>query len=90
MMARLIDAHDLWSDIMMLPHNGDMISSEEVEQEIIDAKTVDAVEVVRCKDCIHAEMYTDGLYCYGPIGIDGSVGWNEFCSYGERRTNEAD
>jgi len=43
---RLIDAHDLWSDIMMLPHNGDMISSEEVEQAIIDAPTVDAVEVV--------------------------------------------
>ena len=31
---RLIDAHDLWSDIMMLPHNGDMISSEEVEQAV--------------------------------------------------------
>lgn len=47
---RLIDAHDLWSDIMMLPHNGDMISSEEVEQAIKEAPTVDAVEVVhgRC------------------------------------------
>ena len=59
---RLIDAHDLWSDIMMLPHNGDMISSEEVEQAIMDALTVDAVEVVhgrwvdeypyvRCSEC---------------------------------------
>ena len=43
---RLIDANDLWSDIMMLPHNGDMISSEEVEQAIMEAPTVDAVEVV--------------------------------------------
>lgn len=43
---RLIDADDLWSDIMMLPHNGDIISSEEVEQAIKDAPTVDAVEVV--------------------------------------------
>lgn len=43
---RLIDADDLWSEIMALPHNGDMISSEEVEQEIRDAPTVDAVEVV--------------------------------------------
>ena len=41
----LIDANDLWSDIMMLPHNGDMISSEEVERAIKDAPTVDAVEV---------------------------------------------
>lgn len=43
---RLVDANALWTDIMMLPHNGDMISSEEVEQVIIDAPTVDAVEVV--------------------------------------------
>ena len=43
---RLIDAHDLWSDIMMLPHNGDMISSEEVEQAIVEAPTVEVVEVV--------------------------------------------
>ena len=43
---RLIDAHELWSDIMMLPHNGDMISSEEVEKTIMDAHIVDAVEVV--------------------------------------------
>ena len=43
---RLIYARDLWSDIMMLPHNGDMISSEEVEHAIMNAPTVDAVEVV--------------------------------------------
>ena len=43
---RLIYANDLWVDIMMLPHNGDMISREEVEQAINDAQTVDAVEVV--------------------------------------------
>ena len=43
---RLIDANELWSDIMMLPHNGDMISSEEVEKTIMDAHIVDAVEVV--------------------------------------------
>lgn len=47
---RLIDADDLWTDIMMLPHNGDMISSEEVEQAIKEAPTIDAVPVVRCKD----------------------------------------
>ena len=43
---RLIDAHDLWTEIMMLPHNGDMISSEEVEKAIAEAPTVDAVPVV--------------------------------------------
>lgn len=43
---RVIDAHDLWTEIMMLPHNGDMISSEEVEKAIVEAPTVDAVPVV--------------------------------------------
>lgn len=42
---RLIVANDLWSDIMMLPHNGDMVSSEEVEQAIMDAPTVVAIPV---------------------------------------------
>ena len=63
---RLIDPHDLWTDIMMLPHNGDMISSEEVEQAIKDAPTVDAVEVVhgrweRCGGDIHSSGYA--VYC---------------------------
>ena len=70
---RLIDANDLWSDIMMLPHNGDMISSEEVEQVIMEAPTVDAVEVVhgrwesrtdvigfaRCSVCHDCNIYDD-------------------------------
>ena len=59
----LIDAHDLWSDIMMLPHNGDMISSEEVEQAIMDAPTVDAVEVTRCKDCKFWNRFNGYIWC---------------------------
>lgn len=55
---KLINAHDLWSDIMMLPHNGDMISSEEVEQAIIEAAAVDA------KEAVHAQWLTGyPVYC---------------------------
>ena len=43
----LIEAHDLWTEIMMLPHNGDMISSEEVEKAIAEAPTVDAFPIVQ-------------------------------------------
>lgn len=93
---RLIDAHDLWSDIMMLPHNGDMISSEEVEQAIMDALTVDAVEVVRCKDCVN---YQETLgkdsgkpcgygSCKNPCAMTGIVYDEDFCSYGERRADD--
>ena len=81
---RLIDAHDLWFDIMMLPHNGDMISSEEVEQAIIDAPTVDAVEVVRCKDCKHYVL--QALACRHE-SFNGIIQMDGFCSYGERKDN---
>ena len=90
---RLIVAHDLWSDIMMLPHNGDMISSEEVEQAIMDAPTVDAVEVVHCKDCIWfdsedelPDVFRSEQYCYC-TEANTYVPINHFCSFGERRTD---
>ena len=49
--------------------------------------TNDAVEVVRCKDCIHSGQCTkeivmkmrDGSYLYCPMGNKG------FCSHGERK-----
>ena len=59
---RLIDAHDLWSDIMMLPHNGDMISSEEVEQAIMDAPTVDAYTAHEVAEII-ADLFGDTCAC---------------------------
>ena len=44
--------------------------------------------VVRCKDCIHWE--TGYRYCRR-IGVnfngDSPVGMNDYCSYGERKTN---
>ena len=86
-MERLIDAHDLWSDIMMLPHNGDMISSEEVEQAIKDAPTVDAVEVVRCKDCKHYVWDEfDGSYVC--LSIGRFVKPDFWCANGERKAND--
>ena len=39
-MVRAIDANALWADIMMLPHVGDIISSEEVEKAISEAPTL--------------------------------------------------
>ena len=70
---------------------------------ILDAPTVDAVEVVRCKDCRWARPYerTDGetgYYCHF-CGHSFKYGTNwerlftpikesdDFCSYGERKDN---
>lgn len=59
----------------------------------IDAQpTIDAVSVVRCKDCRYAEVY-DGYYtqvCCENGVIGGHVElWNpdDFCSYGEKETD---
>ena len=86
---RLIDAHDLWTEIMMLPHNGDMISGEEVEKAIAEAPTVDAVPVVRCKDCKHFDE-NNACYCHAADenGTPIFVREHDFCSYGERRDSD--
>ena len=52
-----------------------------------NAPTIDAVEVVRCKDCLHRKEQT----CFNPsagmwVGVELKDG--DFCSYGERKDNE--
>ena len=58
--------------------------------QIANASTVDAVEVVRCRDCKHWHKGT--LFCdYMPYGeAQEHVNWyaDDFCSYGERKDNE--
>ena len=48
--------------------------------------TVDAVEVVRCKDCKHyvAPQGVPCCDCFYGLGFPNKSG-NDFCSYGERR-----
>lgn len=66
------------------------------------APTVDAVEVVRCKDCYYCatEKSFDKEYLYCDafaehaegdlIGVSLMVEPNHFCSWGERREDETD
>ena len=53
-----------------------------VFQHIYSAPAVDAVEVVRCKDCKNKGMcaHHNGRYI-------GQFDEDDFCSYGERREN---
>ena len=55
-----------------------------------DAPTVDAVEVVRCKDCKHwLERDAYGMGTYHQCWITGHIpNKDHFCSYGERREGE--
>jgi hypothetical protein len=49
-------------------------------------KTVDEMQVVRCKDCIYADYMDDvkALWC-SEGGRGKTVAPNDFCSYGERK-----
>ena len=53
-----------------------------LQEEVEQTKTVDAVEVVRCKDCkylMFSDMYGE---CENLLRI---VRPDDFCSYGERK-----
>lgn len=60
---------------------------EDVQRIFDSTPTVDAVEVVRCKDCKHRKrplFAGNGIYCEEQrrhFELD------DFCSYGERRTD---
>lgn len=73
---RLIDADKL----CVLP-----IDEETVE----NAPTVDAVAVIRCKDCIFRDKFG---YCVAPMGEVGyaRVDDDDFCSCGFRKKVEHD
>lgn len=60
-----------------------------VNSYVANTPTIDAVPVVRCKDCKNAGInnYTGKLFCKKPRGCYGIVPTkkDDFCSYGERR-----
>ena len=84
-MSRLIDADALKSYM-------DECSKESrfrvyygyAESFINDSPTIDAVPVIRCKDCKYHEDEEIGMvYC--PNAFGGWVGENWFCADGERK-----
>ena len=79
-MARLIDAEVLLEDNTWewFDEWGNYTSAG---QAIADAPTVDAVEVVRCKDCEH---YWKNINTKGYDGKCVSVGDDDFCSKGTK------
>lgn len=98
-MARLIDADALIKryDLHIVIGAGDNICIDIAD--IAKAPTVDAVEVVRCKDCKHGVWDEEEQLWECVVGADvtGDADtyamfheYNEaehFCSYGERKTD---
>ena len=105
---RLIDEDKLLQQIKFdydLDYGETLIDPRDFADAVCDSPTVDAVPVVRCRECEHAERYertdgTAGYYCGHPQNtfVFGDR-WDrvfkpvkkpdDFCSYGERRTNQS-
>ena len=93
---RLIDADALlrFVDYGRLRNPHELAFSEhDVKTAIDNAPTIDAVKVVRCKDCENWDTEWQPVLCksnrvvhYCPI-LDRVTAENMFCAYGERREN---
>lgn len=63
---------------------------QDIEDWLNSAPTIDAVPVVRCKDCKHAWIHPCGyVYCHrdGRNAYEMTFNLDSFCSYGERKGN---
>ena len=92
---RLIDADALLNEFLKRyterERNRNLVFAAcEIKQDfadmISDFQTVDAVEVVRCRECKQGEVddpdFPDQYYCHA------GCGWNKgdfYCAYGERK-----
>ena len=59
-----------------------------VKSILHSAKPIDAVPVVRCRDCKHAWIHPCGdVYCHrdGRNAYEMTFNLDSFCSYGERK-----
>ena len=84
---RLIDADELKGRVTFSSSQHLNAQAKTAATKIIDnAPTIDAVEVVRCKDC--ANRYYDEsrnlYYCTMYYGM-GDVHDENYCSFGERK-----
>ena len=79
---RLIDAHSA-KEAIEYTLVGDAASMAE---RVIDSQpTVDAVPVVRCRECKWWKEDDDIGHCDNPDGLDNYAKPEDFCSYGERK-----
>ena len=96
-MARMIDAYDLQRKLLGLAdfYDSDYLFVDVVNDEIDNAKTVDAVEVVRCRDCkwyMPGDLFKDIMFCHRLKKENGKPAKynfceDDFCSRGERKGN---
>ena len=83
---RLIDANAMRDDWLENGENEYVYDTNAVLDSIDSKPTVDAVEVVRCKDCEYLVNTTINANGFLICDIsDMEIAPDDFCSYGERR-----
>lgn len=91
---RLIDAdkfciEELYNRAETYYRNSFESGVRRVLKAIVDAPTIDAVPVVRCKDCDHMEIRFNARFCKVWCMFNG-FGDNGFCNYGYPKDGTAD
>ena len=88
-----VDPENDGSDGCTIVYKSGNFSSSEIEAMLSDLPTIDAVPVVRCRECKYWRRYTRQWenHCAGECErhrMEGGTYENDFCSYGQRK--EAD
>lgn len=89
---KLIDADALYTDLVKMNDFGEL-SAKKAIRMVSKAPTVDAVPVIRCKDCKlwmknpYRESSVFGL-CFKHKDIAIATDETDWCSWAERRTDE--
>lgn len=93
---RLIDANAMRDDWLYNGENEYVYDTNAVLDSIDSQPTVDAVEVIRCRDCkwyIPGDLFTDIMFCHRLKKDNGKTAKynycaDDFCSYGERKDGD--
>ena len=91
---RLIDANAFLKDILTAGIGKTIIeySESDIGYMIRKRPTVDAVEVVRCRECKHLVLTSEGEHnpcdCVCDYWMTDGLKDNDFCSYGERKDGD--
>lgn len=85
---RLIDADALIAKAYIMQEPNGFIHSVVTERQIAKAPTIDAVPVVRCKDCKYCDPENHHCDHAGGTMIYFTRKPDDFCSYGERKDGD--
>ena len=84
---RIIDIAGILED-----YESGLIFHMEFPEVLRQAPTVNAVEVIRCGECMYWKPYKPGVYCRGEClhyyGMGESTAPNDYCSKGKERRVE--